>query len=106
MQADDLKALRKNMGLSQAELATALGLTGTYIGMMERGEKAIEMRTAWLVRMLANDMAARESLALQVEQMANGNLRSFHNNVDTTQESLARARKQLVDTIDRIERIL
>lgn len=52
MQGDELKALRKQAGLTQAELAQALGLTQTFIGLMERGEKAIERRTELAVRYL------------------------------------------------------
>lgn len=37
MQPSDLRAARKAMGLTQAELAEQLGLTQQFIGMMERG---------------------------------------------------------------------
>ncbi|PTQ12975.1 hypothetical protein CLG96_02190 [Sphingomonas oleivorans] len=53
MQADELKALRKALGLTQAELGEALGMTSKYVGMMERGEAAIEIRTALAMRYLA-----------------------------------------------------
>ena len=52
MQGDELRALRKQMGMTQGALATELGLTTTFIGMMERGEKAIERRTEMAVRYL------------------------------------------------------
>lgn len=52
MQGDELKALRKQIGLTQSEMAQALGLTQTFIGMMERGEKAIERRTELAARYL------------------------------------------------------
>lgn len=52
MQPNDLKAARKAMGLTQADLAGLLGLTPQFIGMMERGEKAIEPRTVLAVRYL------------------------------------------------------
>jgi transcriptional regulator with XRE-family HTH domain len=52
MQGSELKALRKATGLSQAELADAVGLTSTYVGMMEREQKAIEPRTEAAARFL------------------------------------------------------
>ena len=45
MQGGDLKAVRKTLGLTQGQLAAKLGLTGTFIGLMERGEKSIGPRT-------------------------------------------------------------
>lgn len=53
MQGDELKALRKAAGMTQAELANAIGLTGTYIGLMERGEKPIERRTEQAVQFVS-----------------------------------------------------
>lgn len=45
MQGAELRRIRKGMKLTLAELGEALGLSGNFIGMMERGEKAIEKRT-------------------------------------------------------------
>ena len=45
MQAEELRALRKRAGLTQGQLAEAVGLSQGYIGEMERGEKPIERRT-------------------------------------------------------------
>jgi len=45
MQADELKAIRKGLGWTQAEMAEAMGLTPKSIGMMERGDAPIEKRT-------------------------------------------------------------
>jgi DNA-binding transcriptional regulator YiaG len=45
MQGSDLKAIRQQLGMSQAEFAEALDMTGTFIGLMERGERPIERRT-------------------------------------------------------------
>jgi DNA-binding transcriptional regulator YiaG len=53
MQPDELKAIRVQLGLNQGKLAATLGLTGQYVGMMERGQKPIEPRTALAVRYLA-----------------------------------------------------
>lgn len=53
MQGSDLKAIRKSLGLSQKSMADALGITETYVGMMERGVKRIERRTDLAVRYLS-----------------------------------------------------
>ena len=49
MQPDELKAIRKGAGMTQHQLAEAIGLSHGYIGEMERGEKPIEKRTALAV---------------------------------------------------------
>lgn len=54
MQADDLKAIRSTMGLTQGELADRLGVTPQFVGRMERGKQAIEQRTALAVRQIYN----------------------------------------------------
>lgn len=54
MQPLELKAARQELGMTQQELAEALGLTPQFIGMMERGEKPIEQRTALAVRQIYN----------------------------------------------------
>src|SRR6218665_1620347 len=46
MQASELKAIREGLGLSQDEMAERLGLSRVMIGLMERGQKPIERRTA------------------------------------------------------------
>ena len=56
MQGNELKALRKEAGLTQGELATAIGMTGTSIGLMERGAANIEPRTELAVRRRADDV--------------------------------------------------
>lgn len=50
MQSDELKALRKAAGLTQAALAEALDMHRVTIGDMERGAAAIERRTELAVR--------------------------------------------------------
>lgn len=52
MQGTDLKALRKRAGMTQAEFGEALGITGAYVGEMERGEKTIDARTIFAARQL------------------------------------------------------
>ena len=39
------QSLRKALGMTQADMAAALGMTSVFIGMMERGERPIEPRT-------------------------------------------------------------
>lgn len=53
MQGSELKALRKEIGLSQVQLAAAIGMTQTYISMMERGTYNVEKRTELAVRYVA-----------------------------------------------------
>ena len=50
MQGSELKALRKQAGLSQAELASAIGMARETIGLMERDAAPIEKRTELAVR--------------------------------------------------------
>lgn len=53
MQGDEMKALRKAAGLTQEQLADAIGLSRVTIGLMERGQAPIERRTALAVRYLS-----------------------------------------------------
>lgn len=48
----ELLAARHTLGLSQARLAAALGLSRVYVGQMERGAYGIEPRTALAVQYL------------------------------------------------------
>ena len=41
----NLKAKRDKLGMTQAELAEALGVTSTFVGLMERGKKPIRTVT-------------------------------------------------------------
>lgn len=52
MQGDQLKARRKALGLSQQELADAIGMSRKAVGEMERGDAPIEQRTAMATRLL------------------------------------------------------
>lgn len=52
MRGNEIRELRRNGGMSQAELGRDLGLTPTFVGMMERGVKAVESRTDLAVRYL------------------------------------------------------
>ena len=50
MHADELKAIRKAAGLSQAALGEAIGMARETVGAMERGTTPIETRTELAVR--------------------------------------------------------
>lgn len=65
MQPHELKSLRKEMNLRQAGLAKALGLSAAFIGMMERGEKPIEPRTALSVRYLIDHPEERPDVEVE-----------------------------------------
>ncbi|WP_254772163.1 helix-turn-helix domain-containing protein [Sphingomonas sp. NFR04] len=56
MQPEELKQLRTARGVSQKEFGTAIGLSAVFIGMMERGEKPIELRTALAAKQWAAGM--------------------------------------------------
>lgn len=45
MQGSELKAIREGLGWGQRKFAEEIGMTQSYIGQMERGEKPIERRT-------------------------------------------------------------
>lgn len=72
MQGHELKAIRKSMDLRQVALANALGLTPQFIGMMERGEKPIEPRTALSVLYLLDHPEARPDV--EIEDMRSYNI--------------------------------
>lgn len=40
-----LRAVRQNVGISQEELAAQAGLHRTYVGLIERGERNVSLRT-------------------------------------------------------------
>lgn len=53
MQGDELRTIRKTLGLTLAGMADALGMSETMVGQMERGQKPIERRTALAALYLA-----------------------------------------------------
>lgn len=53
MQPDEMKALRKSIGWTQDQLASAIGMSRVSVGLMERGQTPIERRTELAVRYLA-----------------------------------------------------
>jgi DNA-binding XRE family transcriptional regulator len=58
MQGIELKAARQRLGWTQGRMAAELDLSPTFIGLMERGEKPIERRTALAVKALEMDPAS------------------------------------------------
>ncbi|MGN5374571.1 helix-turn-helix domain-containing protein [Sphingomonas hankookensis] len=53
MQADELRDLRKGLGMGQQELADAIGMSRKLVSEMERSAAPIERRTALAVRYVA-----------------------------------------------------
>lgn len=53
MQPEELKAIRKALGMKQDAFAEALGLSVNFVSLMEGGKKPIERRTELAVRYLA-----------------------------------------------------
>ena len=53
MTGDEMKALRLSTGLSQAKLATAIGMSRESVGRMERSGEVIEKRTELALRYIA-----------------------------------------------------
>jgi transcriptional regulator with XRE-family HTH domain len=49
----DIASLRKGMGLTQAEFADKLGVTGTYIGHLETGVRSPSLKLASRIETLA-----------------------------------------------------
>lgn len=47
MQGSEIRARRKAAGMTQAELADAIGMSRVTVGLMERDQAPIELRT-WL----------------------------------------------------------
>lgn len=103
MQPDELKDARQGLGLSQAELAKVLGLSGNFISMMERGDKAIEPRTELAVNYLIDIQDTRRILTmLDNGEMATHSTSGGGTLHDTTEET-----KALFQTkVQRLERAL
>ena len=66
---DELRFLRTEMGLSQAELAQVVKKDHQTIGRWERGEKPIDQNAEFLIRMYAAQKLDIDP-ALTVEEMA------------------------------------
>ena len=50
---EELRAIRKGLGWTLERMAAEIGMSETYVGQMERGQKPIERRTALAARYLA-----------------------------------------------------
>lgn len=61
MQPEELKALRASVGLTQQQLADALGMSRKMIVEMEGGKSPIERRTELAARYIALPAAVRET---------------------------------------------
>lgn len=73
MQPEELHGIRKALGWTLKRMADEIGMSETYVGQMERGQKPIEKRTGLAVRYLAIVGAAdvaqvpRETLGWQAD---------------------------------------
>jgi len=71
MTGEEMKALRMRAGLSQAELASAIGMSRESIGRMERSADTVEKRTELALRYIAQQGAPVASSFEQVINEAN-----------------------------------
>src|SRR5215472_4987210 len=55
MSGDELKTLRRKVGMTQAQVAELIGVTSNAVALWERGERAISEPVARLVRYLVVD---------------------------------------------------
>lgn len=56
MTGEELRAKRKALGLSQADMAARLGLSRDYVGQMERGVADVKPRTGLAAERLMEDL--------------------------------------------------
>jgi transcriptional regulator with XRE-family HTH domain len=68
--AKNLRRLRNSTGLSQEELADRAGLHRTYISSIERGERNVTLRTAFLLAK-ALGVEAADLLKVAVDKARN-----------------------------------
>lgn len=54
MQGRELRAIRQQLGWKQVDMASALGVSPTFVGLMERDAKPIERRTEQVARQLSS----------------------------------------------------
>jgi transcriptional regulator with XRE-family HTH domain len=59
--AEELKRLRKRMGMTQAELAAALGVWQVTVGRWEAGMRSISEPTARLIERIAKEVKPRRT---------------------------------------------
>jgi transcriptional regulator with XRE-family HTH domain len=63
MKGRELRAIRKRLGWSQAQLAEAVGVASNSIARQERGEIGIRESLSRLVRLIAEQRARNETAA-------------------------------------------
>ena len=63
MKTRELKAIRKRLGWTQAQLAEAVGVTSNSIARQERGELGIRESLARLLRLVAEQAEKNETAA-------------------------------------------
>jgi transcriptional regulator with XRE-family HTH domain len=68
MTGEEMKSIRVSAGLSQAELAAAIGMTRESIGRMERSGEAVERRTELAIRYIAEFGARPERTLAQTHE--------------------------------------
>lgn len=106
MQGNELRECRKSLGLTQEQLAETLGLTQTYIGLMERGAKPIEPRTALAVYYLRELDETRHILKLlNDKKMRTQGTKGGSSMRDTTEETKELFRRKLERLTSAIERL-
>ncbi|TIT67482.1 MAG: helix-turn-helix transcriptional regulator [Mesorhizobium sp.] len=66
MTGEEMKELRQRVGLSQAELAAAIGMSRESIGRMERGHDILEKRTELAVRYVVKIGTHAEPALMQI----------------------------------------
>ncbi|WP_374650361.1 helix-turn-helix domain-containing protein [Rhizorhabdus sp.] len=91
-QPNELKRVRKALGLSQAEMAARLGISQGYIGELERGEKAMEHRVSLqinhldaLQRMIDDFCRCYETDIDAAYRLRNGDFHLHHNGEDISE---------------------
>jgi len=55
MTPSEFKQARQKLGLTQLALANAIGMTSKMVGMMERGQAGIELRTELAIKQLITE---------------------------------------------------
>lgn len=96
--AERIGALRREAGLTQAELAERLGLHGSYIGLLERGRKTPSLPTLERIAIYF-DVELEDLVAKDAERFRTGR------RLNQIQNLLAQVPEQDVDRLYRILRI-
>ena len=70
MQPDELKALRKAAGMTQADFADAIGMSRKAVNEMEAGKAPIERRTEIAARVLLADRQPSDDNLVRASALA------------------------------------